>query len=120
MQIYIYRWNRCGRKGQRCRVLARGTMNSGLVEFEDDWRMVTSRNALAKTRDWPAWKSAKVVFQAPEDARYVCGDRGWWYYIRGDEIFAAKWPRNDSYMLPKDAKRGRAAAERSWREMTKS
>jgi len=44
---YIYRWDRHGRKGQRCLVLARGKMNSCLVRFEDDgYTMVTSRNAL--------------------------------------------------------------------------
>lgn len=50
MQVYIYRWNRCGRKGQRCTVIARGTMNSCLLEFEDGWRMVTSRNAIMKAK----------------------------------------------------------------------
>jgi len=45
---YLYAWNRCGRKGQRCRVLARGKMNSCLLEFDDGWRMVTSRNALRR------------------------------------------------------------------------
>jgi hypothetical protein len=29
---------------QRCRVLLRGRMNSCLVEFEDGYRVVTSRN----------------------------------------------------------------------------
>jgi len=32
---YIYRWDREGRKGQPCRLLARGKMNSILVEFAD-------------------------------------------------------------------------------------
>lgn len=45
---YLYRWNRMGRKGQRCKVLARGKMNSVLVEFEDGYWAVTSRNALRK------------------------------------------------------------------------
>lgn len=45
---YIYFWNRCGRKGQRCRVTARGKMNSCRVEFEDGFVMITSRNALRK------------------------------------------------------------------------
>lgn len=49
-QVYIFRWNRCGRKGQRCKVIARGTMNSCLLEFEDGWRMVTSRNAIMKAK----------------------------------------------------------------------
>jgi hypothetical protein len=43
---YIFRWDRNGRKGQRCVVLTRGTMNSCLVRFEDGYMMVTSRNAL--------------------------------------------------------------------------
>jgi len=47
--IYVYRWNRMGRKGQLCRVLVRGSMNSCLVEFlSDGFQAVTSRNALAR------------------------------------------------------------------------
>lgn len=48
----IYRW--CWRKrlperhGQLFRVICRGTMNSCLIEFEDGFRSVTSRNALRK------------------------------------------------------------------------
>lgn len=45
---YVWFWRRMGRKGQRCRVLARGTMNSALVEFEDGFRAVTSRNGLRR------------------------------------------------------------------------
>ena len=45
-QTYIYRWDRHGRKGQLCLVLARGAMNSCLCKFEDGYTMVTSRNAL--------------------------------------------------------------------------
>lgn len=54
---YIYRWNRCGRKGQLCRVFARSRrwpngkgMNSVGLEFEDGFRMVTSGNALRKVK----------------------------------------------------------------------
>lgn len=47
---YIYRWNRFGRKGQRCKVTARGTMNSCRVEFEDGFKMITSRNAIRKVK----------------------------------------------------------------------
>jgi hypothetical protein len=36
------------RKGQRCRVLARGRMNSALLEFEDGFRTVTSRSGLRR------------------------------------------------------------------------
>jgi hypothetical protein len=45
---YIYRWDRQGCKGRRCRLVARGSMNSALLEFLDGYRMVTSRNALMK------------------------------------------------------------------------
>jgi hypothetical protein len=45
---FIFRWDRHGRKGERCLVLARGTMNSCLVKFEDGFTMVTSRNALKR------------------------------------------------------------------------
>lgn len=36
------------RKGSRCNVLARGRMNSILVEFEDGFKVITSRNAVRK------------------------------------------------------------------------
>lgn len=35
---------------RRCRVVARGTMNSVLVEFENGQREVTSRNAVRKVK----------------------------------------------------------------------
>ncbi len=38
------------RKGQRCRVLVRGKMNSCLVEFQDGFKVVTSRNYLRRVR----------------------------------------------------------------------
>ena len=45
---YRYAWNRMDRKGKLCRVLCRGKMNSCLVEFEDGFKAVTSRNALRR------------------------------------------------------------------------
>jgi len=39
------------RKGQRCKVLARGKMNSILVEFEDGFRVITSRYAVRKEKN---------------------------------------------------------------------
>lgn len=55
---YIWNWTERARpamgnrKGQRCRVLARGKMNSALVQFEPDGhKVITSRNALRKVRD---------------------------------------------------------------------
>lgn len=38
------------RKGQLCVLIARGSMNSALVEFEDGVRHVVSRNALRRYR----------------------------------------------------------------------
>jgi hypothetical protein len=56
---YIWHWGphpdkpwmtQLDRKGQRCRVLARGSMNSALIEFEDGSRSVVSRNGLRRVR----------------------------------------------------------------------
>lgn len=41
-------WRPVNRKGQRCRIVARGKLNSVLVEFEDGWRVVTSRYAVRR------------------------------------------------------------------------
>lgn len=41
---------RAGLKGRACRILARGTKNSRLVEFEDGQREVVSGNALRKRK----------------------------------------------------------------------
>jgi hypothetical protein len=38
------------RKGQLCRVVARGKLNSVWVEFEDGFRVVTSRYAVRKKK----------------------------------------------------------------------
>lgn len=38
------------RKGQPCRVLARGKLNSALVEFRDGFKVVTSRHAVRKAK----------------------------------------------------------------------
>ena len=51
-QWYKYAWGnnpkRLTLKGRKCRVVARGKMNSCMVEFEDGQREVISRNALRK------------------------------------------------------------------------
>lgn len=36
------------RFGEVCRVLARGKMNSALVEFEDGFKVITSRNYIRR------------------------------------------------------------------------
>ncbi len=36
------------RKGERCRVVARGSMNSAVIEFEDGYRVCTSRSGIRK------------------------------------------------------------------------
>lgn len=47
---YVWFWSvkHGDRKGQRCRVWARGAMNSIGVEFEDGFRTVTARHAVRK------------------------------------------------------------------------
>jgi hypothetical protein len=49
---YPYRWHwrtkLPDRHGQRCRIIARGRLNSVMVEFEDGYRVVTSRFAVRK------------------------------------------------------------------------
>ena len=50
---YVYFWNRpegASRKGQPCKVTARDKMNSIRVEFEDGFRMITSRNSVRKEK----------------------------------------------------------------------
>jgi len=56
---YIWRWGTCRgkypevgkRKGMRCRVLVRGRrMNSALVEFQDGFQTIMSRNGLRRAK----------------------------------------------------------------------
>ena len=46
--VWFWRARLPERKGQPCRVLCRGRMNSILVEFADGFRVVTSRWAVRK------------------------------------------------------------------------
>ncbi len=48
--IWFWRAKLPDRKGQRCRVIARGKMNSVLVEFEDGYRVVTGRHAVRSAK----------------------------------------------------------------------
>jgi hypothetical protein len=54
-QLYVYRWGnnakRAAMKGRICRVLARGAMNSAMIEFVDNGEIsIVSRNALQRYR----------------------------------------------------------------------
>ena len=46
--VWFWRTHLPERRGQACRVLARGKMNSILVIFEDGFRVVTSRYAVRR------------------------------------------------------------------------
>lgn len=48
----VWRWrvNLPERHGQRCRVLARGKLNTAQIEFEDGERHIVSRNAIRKAQ----------------------------------------------------------------------
>lgn len=45
---YRFNWRRLDRFGQICRLVARGTLNSCMLEFDDGFRVVTSRNAIRR------------------------------------------------------------------------
>ncbi len=48
--VWYWRKRLPERKGQTCRILARGGMNSCLVEFEDGFKVITSRYAVRKVK----------------------------------------------------------------------
>lgn len=52
---HVYAWRNNAKRltlyGRRCRILARGTMNSRLIEFENGQREVISGNALKKVKE---------------------------------------------------------------------
>jgi hypothetical protein len=50
--IYIWCWRSRlpERKGQRCKVLVHGKKNNILVEFEDGYKVVTSRFAVRRKK----------------------------------------------------------------------
>jgi len=48
--VWFWRERLPERKGQPCRVLARGKMNSALVEFPDGYRVITSRYAVRRRK----------------------------------------------------------------------
>lgn len=48
--VWFWRARLLHRKGERCRVLARGRMNSVLVEFADGEKVITSRYAVRMAR----------------------------------------------------------------------
>jgi len=52
---YIYGWKNNAKRralyGRRCRALARGKMNSVLVEFEDGNREIISRRAIKNLKN---------------------------------------------------------------------
>ena len=49
--VWYWRSRLPERKGQRCRVLVRGGRNSIAVEFDDGYRVVTSRWAVRRARE---------------------------------------------------------------------
>ena len=52
---YVYRWKnnpeRARFYGKPCRVVARGKLNTVLLEFEDGERLVTSGNSIRQRKD---------------------------------------------------------------------
>jgi hypothetical protein len=52
--IWYWRARLSARKGQPCRVLARGKMNTILVEFADGHQVTTSRYAVRQRKEQPS------------------------------------------------------------------
>ena len=50
---HIWRWKvKLGERfGQRCHVICRGKLNSALVEFEDGFKVVTSKYAVRRIEE---------------------------------------------------------------------
>jgi hypothetical protein len=48
--VWFWRSRLPERKGQPCRVIARGKRNSILVEFQDGYKVITSRYAVRKIK----------------------------------------------------------------------
>ena len=55
------------RFGQRCRVVARGSMNTILIEFEDGYQIATSRNYVRRFRTNPLASPSAVALQQSVD-----------------------------------------------------
>lgn len=49
--VWFWRAKLPERKGELCRILARGKKNSVLVEFVDGTRVITSRHAVRKRKE---------------------------------------------------------------------
>ena len=56
--VWYWRSHLPERKGQRCHVTARGAMNSIRMEFEDGYRVITSRYAVRRFKP-PAARAEK-------------------------------------------------------------
>lgn len=49
-KVWFWRVNLGDRKGQKCRIVATGTLNAALIEFDDGYRVVSSRYAVRKPK----------------------------------------------------------------------
>lgn len=47
---YVFRWDRHGRKGQFCRVTARGALNARRIEFMDGFVMIAPGTSIRRRR----------------------------------------------------------------------
>jgi hypothetical protein len=65
--VWFWRSRLPDRKGERCRVLATGALNSAMVEFEDGLVVITSRYAVRKVKQESSVQSK--LFEGRTDAR---------------------------------------------------
>lgn len=69
--VWFWRSRLPERKGQRCRVVARGKLNSVLVEFPDGFLVVTSRYAV---RRMPSLGTVTVSSTSAAAKSYTAAD----------------------------------------------
>ena len=57
---YVWFWKKrlAERKGQRCRLLAVGALNSVALEFDDGFRVITDRRGIRRIKDCPSARTA--------------------------------------------------------------
>jgi hypothetical protein len=91
---YIWYWyKKCpGRKGQVCRVLTRGTMNSILIEFKDGGRYITSANGIRKMKFQPGDQIVYVPNHA-DGPDHPDAEEGFVTSANGYYIFCRYWSK---------------------------
>lgn len=59
--LYVWSWKKRlpERKGQRCRLLAAGALNSVALAFDNGFRVITDRRGIRRIKDCPSARIAE-------------------------------------------------------------